>query len=76
VLVAVFKQWAKIKLFCRPGKSAVVTFVSLNAVHAQGNLRTVCCVQNVPLIEKCSRITRRRGVQWQAIMSRNNENVA
>jgi hypothetical protein len=54
----------------------VVTFVSLIAVNGKVNLKTFCCVQKVPLISKCSRITRRRGVQWQAIMSRNNENAA
>jgi hypothetical protein len=56
--------------------SAVVTFVSLSAVNGKVNPKTVCCVQKVPLISKHSRNTRRRGVQWQAIMSRNNESVA
>jgi hypothetical protein len=51
MLVAVYEQWTKRVLFCRPGRSTVVTFVSLSVVHGEANLKTICCVQKVPLIQ-------------------------
>jgi hypothetical protein len=46
LLVAVFEQWVKIKLFCRLERLAVVTFVSLSTANGEAYLETVCCGYN------------------------------